>query len=358
MKPTYAICRTEKIKTWGSLAKSVGHNLRTSNEDRSHLRPGMKEPMRVMLGEPDWLEGWRSQVDGMHLRKLQQGQTHTLAREFFLGMSPEWAEGKTPKEIDAWAAANIDWLKHRFGAERVKFAVLHLDEQTPHIAAYVVPLKVDTKAGRGNGWTLSDRELNLGGNKSALVELQDEYATAMATFALARGVRGSKATHKKTSEWRREQKRAEQLKPVKVPQPPLATVSDRVNIEAYGARVAKETAASVIEQMKPYHAAALKGSKERVQLAKEVKTLRDQVARLSDLADAFRAFLAALLGHAPNLDTLQGIHEATTAAASIVQQHRGTPQASPVPPPAPPASEVRPVPHRSPALREGARPKA
>ena len=117
MKPNFAICRTEKIKNWSTLGKSVGHNIRTSNEDRSHLRPGMKEPMRVLLGETDWVEEWTKQVNGMHLRKLQQGQAHTLAREFFLGMSPDWSEGKTKHEIDAWATANIDWLKHRFGAE-------------------------------------------------------------------------------------------------------------------------------------------------------------------------------------------------------------------------------------------------
>ena len=118
MKPTYAICRTEKVKTWGSLSKSVGHNLRTSNEDRSHLRPGMKEPMRVLVGDASWVDSWKEQVEGMHLRKLQQGQTHTLAREFFLGMSPEWAEGKSKREIDAWAQANIDWLQHRGGNRR------------------------------------------------------------------------------------------------------------------------------------------------------------------------------------------------------------------------------------------------
>ena len=337
MKPNYAICRTEKIKNWATLGKSVGHNIRTSNEDRSHLRSGMKEPMRVLLGDTDWVEEWRSQVDGMHLRKLQQGQAHTLAREFFLGMSPEWAEGKSKREIDAWAAANIDWLQHRFGAERVKFAVLHLDEQTPHIAAYVVPLKADTKEGRGNGWTLSDRELRLGGNKDALVELQDEYAEAMAKFTLARGVRGSKTTHKKTSEWRREQKQAERLKPVKVPTPPVATVGDRVNIEAYGARVAKDTADSVIAQMKPYYTAALTATKESSRLAKEIKTLRDQVARLGNLTEAFKNFLTQLLGHVPDFESIKGINEATAAAKSIVKQHRGTHKADPVPSPATPA---------------------
>ena len=193
--------------------------------------------------------------------------------------------------------------------------MLHTDEQTPHIAAYVVPLKQDPK-GRGNGWTLSDRELGLGDKKDALVQLQDEYAEAMKQFDLARGVRGSKATHKRTAQWRREQQRAE-VKPVKVPTPPEATLADRVNIEEYGQRVAKATAASVIDQMKPYHAAALNASKERAKLAKEVSALRHQVEKLQGLADAFRLLLQVLLGREPNLDTPEGLQEALGAATSL-----------------------------------------
>ena len=41
----------------------------------------------------------------------------------FFGMSPEWAEGKTRAEIDAWAEANVEWVKQRFGEERLALAV-------------------------------------------------------------------------------------------------------------------------------------------------------------------------------------------------------------------------------------------
>ena len=97
--PTFAICRTEKIKSWSTLTKSVGHNLRTSADTRAHLNASAPEPLRVLCGSPDWVGSWRTQVNGMHLRQLAQGQSHTLAREFFLGMSPEWAEGKSQIEI-------------------------------------------------------------------------------------------------------------------------------------------------------------------------------------------------------------------------------------------------------------------
>jgi hypothetical protein len=52
---------------------------------------------------------------------------------------------------------------------------------------------------------------------------------------------------------------------------------------------------------------------------------------------------------------VQGLHEATTAAVSIVQQHRGTPQADPVQPPALPVVQVRQHPVEP---SERARPKA
>ena len=336
MKPNYAICRTEKVKSWGSLAKSVGHNIRTTNEDRSHLRQGMKEPMRVLLGHAGWVEDWKKQVEEMHLRKLQIGQAHTLAREFFLGMSPEWMEGKSKRDVLAWAENNIVWAQERFGAERVKFAVLHLDEQTPHIALYVVPLKKDLKQ-RGNGYTLSDRELGLGGNKEALSELQTEYAAAMEKFELTRGLKGSKTTHKKTAEWRREMKKAEgQLPKVTMPTAQHPALIDRLNIEDYGQRVAKQAAEAVMEQMKPFHTKALQQATDLKAQAKEIDLLSDQLTALQSIADAFKQLLAFILGQEPDFSTMQSRHEALTEAAKWVRKHKAaetprtpTPRASP-----------------------------
>lgn len=337
----FAILRTEKIKNWGVLQKSQGHTMRTSQDARTHLAD-VAEPVSVLVGSPDWVNGWRQEVEGMHLRKLQQGQAHTLAREFFLGMSQEWSEGKNKREIDEWAQVNIDWLKERFGSERVRFAALHLDEQTPHIAAYVLPLKADAK-GRGNGWTLSDRALNLGGGKEALSELQTEYAEAMKRFNLRRGIKGSKATHKTTAEWRKQMARPLDA-PIVKPKPEAPTMADRINPEAYGQRVADATATAIYKQMKPYHQQA----KQQVE---ELHELRGLIAKLQPMAEAFKALLAQLLGHTPELGSIQGIKRAQEAlnrfvSALVPKAPTETPETPQAPPVNAPASLQKPSPRR------------
>ena len=268
---------------------------------------------------------------------MAQGQTHTLAREFFLGMSPEWAESKTRKQIDAWAEANIAWLNNRFGKERVKFAVLHLDEQTPHIAAYVAPLKADPK-GRGNGWTLSDRALGLGGNKAALSLLQDEYAEAMRGFELRRGLKGSKATHRTTAQWRAQM--AQPLdKPIKLPKIETPTLSDRIDIEAYGKRVGAAAAKAVFQQMKPHHQQAKEQAQTIKRQGEEMDKLRALVERMRPLADMLQALLEAALGFPIVLNTVQGQHDAHTAAKALLEALASTTRTAP-PEPTPEAPRI------------------
>ena len=331
-KQPFAICRTEKISNWATLAKSVGHNLRTSADDRQHLA-NVPEPLRIMAGQADWLEGWRADVNGMHLRKLAMGQSHTLAREFFLGMSPEWAKDKSKKEIDAWAEANIKWLNERFGKDRVKLAVLHLDEQTPHIAAYVVPLKADPK-GRGNGWTLSDRSLGLGGNKAALSALQDEYAEAMKGFELRRGVKGAKATHQRTAQWKG-QLAAPFDPPITLPKVESPKLSDRIDIEAYGKRVANAAAKAVFQQMKPYRDEAREQAKQLESQSADIHKLRTMVEQLQPLADMLKALLEAVLGRPIDMHSMQGQQDALKAAKTMMDAFG--PKAEPYVAPPPPA---------------------
>jgi hypothetical protein len=319
----FAIIRTEKHKSWSTLSKSMGHTMRTSRDDRQHLK-AVDDPVVVLTGSHNWLSEWKEQVDGMHLRGLPQGCQHTLAREFFLGMSPQWAEGKTRAEIDAWAAANIAWLEQRFGKERVKFAALHLDEQTPHIAAYVVPLKADlNRKGepnpRGNGWTLSDQTLGLGGNKAALVKLQDEYAEAMKPQQLTRGRRGSKATHQKTAEWRAQMARPLE-KPIVKPRIPDPTVADHFDPKAYAKQAADAAARAVFDQMKkPHYQQARAQAKQLREQSKELHELRGMVEQLQPLADMLRVLYEALFGAPMDLDTLHGQQTAQEAIKRVIE---------------------------------------
>ena len=199
-KNHFAICRVVKIKTWQTLGKSVGHNLRTSSDTRSHLNPNIPDGIQILAGDTGWIKPWKKTVGNMHLRELGQGCRHTLAREFIFSFSPGHFDhlfSHRQAAIDQWAAANLSWLRERFGHERVKLVVQHNDEQTEHIAAYIVPLKADLKRDgtphqRGNGWTLSDASIGLGGKRDELATLQTEYAAAMEKFGLVRESKGAR----------------------------------------------------------------------------------------------------------------------------------------------------------------------
>jgi hypothetical protein len=237
-------------------------------------------------------------------------------------MSPEWAEGKTQAEIEDWAAGNIAWLEERFGKDKLMFAVLHLDEQTPHIAAYVVGRKPDLKRNgqrnaRGNGFTLSDSVLGLGGNKAALSKLQDQYSAAMQRFKLRRGIRGSKAKHQTTAAWKGAMLAPIDKKIIKK-SPTEATTMDRINIDAYAKKIADESAKAIYDQMKPYE---LKAKSQQREL-KQLKKMVGKIEQLEAVVDVFKAFLTSLLGNSLDLGTLEGIKRAQGALNRVLHALR------------------------------------
>ena len=310
----FAILRTEKIKSWSGLAKSVGHNLRTSADDRQHLNPDAPPP-GVLYGSVSWVEEWKAKVVGMWLPALKQGTTHTLAREFFLGASAEFFAGKSQQEIDVWATRNIDWLKQRFGPDRVRLVVYHGDEAVPHLAAYIVGLKEDKNRrgethSRGNGWTLSDGVLGLGGSKEVLAKLQTEYAAEMHDLELRRGIPNSKATHQTTAAWRKQLSRPLDA-PVIKPKVEAPTLADRVDVHGYGKRVADQAARAIFDQLKPYHQQAK--AKDA-----ELRRIKWAMDRLKPLADAFAWLIRRLLGPNANLHTLEGLQQAREALARLM----------------------------------------
>lgn len=86
------------------------------------------------------------------------------AEELVLSASPEFFVDQDITK--KWAAKQVDFLRKEYGANCVN-AVLHLDESTPHIHAFVVPIK-DGKLSHKN-WN-NDR-----GGKFSYTRLQDRY---------------------------------------------------------------------------------------------------------------------------------------------------------------------------------------
>ena len=185
----YGICRIQKLKA-GAVGRSALHTSRkrdTPNADpeKQHIR---------IIGQPDSpnipdLETLvRQHIGNQTIRK-----NAVLAVEFLLTASPEYfrpdnpsmAGYYEPQRLESFQQKACEWLTNSYG-DRIVRAELHLDESTPHIHAYMVPLDEKGK--------LNCRAL-LGGSRYRLSELQDSFAQAMKPLGLERGIKGSRAKH-------------------------------------------------------------------------------------------------------------------------------------------------------------------
>lgn len=176
----YAIMRVSKHKSWGTIGASAAHTYRT--RPTPNADPARASENRVGVGRKGEVsEDIRRRLDAV----TDKPRTNAvLALELLLTTSPEWMVGKSDREISAWANANTAWLKATFGKANVVHVVLHRDETTPHLVAYVVPEKDGRLNARG-----------LVGTPDLLSGLQTAYAGAMEGFGLERGIKGSTARH-------------------------------------------------------------------------------------------------------------------------------------------------------------------
>lgn len=134
---------------------------------------------------------------------------------FVLSASPEFFKGDGPggfdeEKVRAWSAASHKWLASEFG-EGVVHVSLHLDEQTPHIHAKVVPVvERTTKRGMVIRQVSHHQHPAFRGRKS-YARVLDRYAEAVAHLGIERGdppPEGAKGTHKTTRQWLADQARA------------------------------------------------------------------------------------------------------------------------------------------------------
>jgi hypothetical protein len=193
----YAILRTAKLKTAG--------NLTSLNEHLQRLRPTPNAdaeltPLNVQL------VGSQNLAADVQARLEAAGCTvrsnAVLAVEHLLTFSPEFLDirkepGQAGKPAQLVGSAEdgaklasfrdraMEWLSERYGKENVVNAVLHLDEQTPHIHATVVPIDA---AGKLNCRALL-------GDRQKMRDMQTSFAAKVAPLGLQRGVEGSQAQH-------------------------------------------------------------------------------------------------------------------------------------------------------------------
>lgn len=179
----YAILRTAKLTSLGSVGGSAQHNFRERDTPNA-------DPERTALNRTSGAQSSKELVAGVKARLATQDKVRknaVLAVEYFVGASPEWFSQADPKQREAYFDQAEKWLKERHGAENVIAVTRQYDETSPHVCAYVVP--IDPKGKLNCSHFLDGRE--------KLTQMQTDFSDKVGRqFGLERGIEGSKAKHK------------------------------------------------------------------------------------------------------------------------------------------------------------------
>ena len=188
----YAIARIAKLKQ-SNIAGSGMHVSRgrnTPNADRSKL-----EDNQTLIHNDDrhlpLSEVVHNKIHSVEQqRKIRTDAVYcveillTASPEYFRPDDPSKYGDYQPDRLADWTEATVGWLEREYGDKIVR-AELHLDEATPHIHAYLVPIDQ-------NG------QLNckkIFGGRAKMFAFQDSYAAATKHLGLERGVKDAQAEH-------------------------------------------------------------------------------------------------------------------------------------------------------------------
>lgn len=111
--------------------------------------------------------------------------------DWVIGAGPELFDGMGKADIERYFTFCANWFVNKIGEGRVVNAVVHMDEQTPHLHLSYVPV---IKNKEKNGYKLSCKELH---TRQFLRAVQSDIPKFLrnAGFEVERGEEGSKAKH-------------------------------------------------------------------------------------------------------------------------------------------------------------------
>lgn len=188
----FAVLRVDKrkAKAMGAIAAASAHHLR----QRPTPNANPKGPAPIIL---HLSAGTTPYQAASHLLgdAERRNKDTVLCREVVLSASPGYFRpGRDaiggifdPDRTKAWARITLAWAKRQW-PDQLAAAVLHLDEQTPHIHLLVVPRVAKLEG----GWKLNSKALF---DRARLRELQTAYGEAVAPLGIQRGLAGSMASH-------------------------------------------------------------------------------------------------------------------------------------------------------------------
>ncbi|MBC5620364.1 MobV family relaxase [Butyricimonas hominis] len=211
----YAVLHMEK--TSGTDAAMSAHIERTikpknADESRTHLN-------RELITFPDGVynrtQAIQHRLDTAGLtRKIGNNQVRAI-RVLLTGTHEDMIRITNEGRLDEWCSDNLKYLADTFGRENIVSAVLHMDEQTPHIHATLVPIVKGERKRKKKEEQVKKRYRKKPTDtarlcadeimtRTKLKSYQDTYAQAMSGYGLQRGIDGSEAKHISTRQYYRD----------------------------------------------------------------------------------------------------------------------------------------------------------
>lgn len=211
----YAVLHMEKTSgTDTAMSAHIERTIKPKNADesRTHLN-------RELIRFPDGVESrtqaiqYRLDTAGL-TRKIGNNQVRAI-RVLLTGTHEDMERITNEGRLDEWCSDNLKYLADTFGRENIVSAVLHMDEQTPHIHATLVPIVKGERKRKKKEEQVKKRYRKKPTDtarlcadeimtRAKLKSYQDTYAQAMSGYGLQRGIDGSEAKHITTRQYYRD----------------------------------------------------------------------------------------------------------------------------------------------------------
>lgn len=191
---SFAICRMEKMKSH-DLKGMQFHNQREResktnpdiDQERSHLNYDLVNTEKI-----DYNKRVKEIIESQKTGTRKTRKDAVLVNELLITSDRAFFDRLDPAKEKRFFEESYKLFAERYGEQNVAYAVVHLDEKTPHMHLGVVPMR-DGKLQGKNVF-----------NRNELQWIQDEFPKHMQKqgFDLQRGEKGSDREHLTTQEFK------------------------------------------------------------------------------------------------------------------------------------------------------------
>ena len=215
------------------MEKAHGSDSGTTAHIERFIIPKNADPTRTHLNRKliTYPDGIKDRTAAIQKRLEEAGLTRKIGnnqvRAIRINVSGTHEDMKRIEKegrLDEWCADNMKYFAELFGRENIVAAHLHRDEETPHIHVTLVPIVKGERKRKKREEQAKKRYRKKPADtvrlcaddimtRLKLKSYQDSYAVAMAKYGLQRGIDGSQARHKSTTQYYRDTQRlADSLK--------------------------------------------------------------------------------------------------------------------------------------------------